>query len=60
MGSNGVGKSTLLHGIMGRSDPNVSGEITFMGSDPTELETDEKARLGMFVGFLSTQQVYLV
>ena len=40
-------------------DPNVSGEITFMGSDPTELETDEKARLGMFVDSC-TQQAYLV
>ena len=51
MGSNGVGKSTLLHGIMGRPDLNVSGEMTFMGSDLSELETDERARLGMFVGF---------
>ena len=45
MGSNGVGKSTLLHGIMGRPDLNVSGEMTFMGSDLTELETDERARM---------------
>ena len=57
MGSNGVGKSTLLHGIMGRPDLNVSGEITFMGSDLTELETDEKARLGMFVGFQAPTSV---
>ena len=57
MGSNGVGKSTLLHGIMGRPDLNVSGEITFMGSALTELETDEKARLGMFVGFQAPTSV---
>ena len=57
MGSNGVGKSTLLHGIMGRPDLNVSGEMTFMGSDLTELETDERARLGMFVGFQAPTSV---
>jgi Fe-S cluster assembly ATP-binding protein len=57
MGSNGVGKSTLLHGIMGRPDLNVSGDITFMGSDLLELETDERARLGMFVGFQAPTSV---
>ena len=57
MGSNGVGKSTLLHGIMGRPDLNVSGEMTFMGSDLAELETDERARLGMFVGFQAPTSV---
>ena len=48
----------MVHGE--DSDPNVSGEITFMGSDPIELETDEKARLGMLVDSKLTQQVYLV
>ena len=33
MGANGVGKSTLLHSIMGRPDLNVDGDISFMGSD---------------------------
>jgi Fe-S cluster assembly ATP-binding protein len=51
MGSNGVGKSTLLHGIMGRPDLDVSGDVDFNGVDLTELETDERAKLGIFIGF---------
>jgi len=51
MGSNGVGKSTLLHGIMGRPDLDVSGNIEFNGVDLTKLETDERAKLGIFIGF---------
>ena len=51
MGSNGVGKSTLLHGIMGRPDLDVSGNVEFNGVDVTELETDERAKLGIFIGF---------
>lgn len=51
MGSNGVGKSTLLHGIMGRPDLDVSGNVEFNGVDLTELETDERAKLGIFIGF---------
>ena len=51
MGSNGVGKSTLLHGIMGRPDLDVSGDVEFNGVDLTELETDERAKLGIFIGF---------
>lgn len=51
MGANGVGKSTLLHGIMGRPDLDISGAVEFNGTDLTELETDERAKLGIFVGF---------
>lgn len=51
MGANGVGKSTLLHGIMGRPDLETSGSIEFANTDLTELETDERANLGIFVGF---------
>tara|TARA_Y100000385_G_scaffold193670_1_gene200352 strand:- start:1129 stop:1824 length:696 start_codon:yes stop_codon:yes gene_type:complete len=51
MGANGVGKSTLLHGIMGRPDLDTSGAVEFNGTDLTELETDERANLGIFVGF---------
>jgi len=51
MGANGVGKSTLLHSIMGRPDLEVSGSIQFNNEDISELEVDERARLGMFVGF---------
>ena len=51
MGANGVGKSTLLHSIMGRPDLNVDGDISFMGSDISDLEVDQRAKLGLFVAF---------
>ena len=51
MGSNGVGKSTLLHSIMGRPDLDVQGTLELNGQDISELEVDERAKLGMFVGF---------
>ena len=52
MGSNGVGKSTLIHSLMGKPGlPEASGSASFQGSDINALETDERARLGMFVGF---------
>jgi|TARA_B100002019_G_scaffold291296_1_gene311081 Fe-S cluster assembly ATP-binding protein len=57
MGSNGVGKSTLLHSIMGRPDLEVSGELSFMGSDITELSVDQRARLGLFVAFQSPTSI---
>lgn len=57
MGSNGVGKSTLLHSIMGRPDLEVSGELTFMGSDISELTVDQRARQGMFVAFQSPTSI---
>lgn len=51
MGPNGVGKSTLIHSIMGRPDLDVSGDLSFMGSDISELTVDQRARLGMYVAF---------
>lgn len=50
MGPNGVGKSTLSKVIMG--DPNYTitrGEIIFNEKDITNLEVDERARLGIFM-----------
>jgi len=57
MGANGVGKSTLLHSIMGRPDLNVEGTLKFNGQDISELEVDERANLGMFVGFQAPTSV---
>lgn len=51
MGPNGTGKSTLSKVIMG--DPNYkieSGKIKFDGKDINDLEVDERARLGIFLG----------
>ncbi len=52
LGPNGAGKSTLTHVLMG--DPRykiVSGEILFEGKNILDLETFERARLGMFLSF---------
>lgn len=52
MGPNGAGKSTLSKVIMGSSDYEVvGGNIFFEGNDITNLTTDERARLGLFLSF---------
>lgn len=51
MGPNGVGKSTLSKVIMGHSDYKVTkGNIYFNNKLISELTTDERARLGIFLG----------
>ncbi len=50
MGPNGVGKSTLTKAIM--NDPNykvLNGDITFDGTSITDLTTDQRARMGLFL-----------
>lgn len=50
MGPNGVGKSTLSKVIMGDKNYKVdSGNIVFNDKDITDLEVDERARLGIFM-----------
>ena len=52
MGPNGSGKSTLGHVLAGRPGYNVTaGTATFLGQDLFELETEERARLGLFLAF---------
>jgi Fe-S cluster assembly ATP-binding protein len=52
MGPNGSGKSTLAKTLMGHPDYEVTGgEIIFKGRNLLELETDERARLGLFLAF---------
>ena len=52
MGPNGVGKSTLSKVIMGHNDYKViSGDILADGKSILELETDMRARMGMFLSF---------
>ena len=51
MGPNGTGKSTLTKIIMG--DPNykiISGDILFDNKSITNLEVNERANLGIFLG----------
>jgi|SRR3989344_3658081 len=52
MGPNGSGKSTLAMGILGHPAYKIeSGKIIFKGSVLNDLKTDERARLGIFLGF---------
>ncbi len=52
MGPNGSGKSTLGHVLAGRPGYEVSaGTVTFRGENLLELDTEERARLGLFLAF---------
>ncbi|NKB88927.1 MAG: Fe-S cluster assembly ATPase SufC [Acidobacteria bacterium] len=52
MGRNGSGKSTLAYVALGHPSYEVlEGQILYNGTDVTELNTDERARLGMFLAF---------
>jgi Fe-S cluster assembly ATP-binding protein len=52
MGPNGSGKSTLANAIMGHPNLEVTeGTIVFDGVDITEADTDERARMGLFMAF---------
>ena len=58
MGPNGVGKSTLTKVIMG--DPNykiLSGQILFDDNNITLLPVDERAKLGIFLGFQNPLEI---
>ncbi len=52
MGPNGSGKSTLSYVLSGHPAYEVTeGEILFEGTDISELEADERAKLGIFLAF---------
>jgi len=52
MGPNGSGKSTLANVVMGHPNLEVTeGRILFRGEDITEADTDERARMGLFMAF---------
>jgi Fe-S cluster assembly ATP-binding protein len=52
MGPNGSGKSTLASILAGRNLFNVTeGEVLYNGNDLLEMEPEERAREGIFLGF---------
>ena len=52
MGPNGSGKSTFANTLMGHPKYEVtSGDILFKGESILEKETDERARMGLFMAF---------
>lgn len=58
MGPNGTGKSTLASVIMGHPKYTVTkGEILLDGEDVLEMEVDERARAGLFLGMQHPAEV---
>jgi Fe-S cluster assembly ATP-binding protein len=52
MGPNGSGKSTLGHVLSGRPGYQITGgSVSFKGKDLLEMETEERAHLGLFLAF---------
>ncbi len=67
MGPNGSGKSTLAYALAGRPGYEVTrGRVTYEGRDLLALAPEERARLGVFLGFQypveipGVQNVYLL
>lgn len=51
MGPNGTGKSTLAQAIMGHPSYDVTeGEVLLDGENILEMEVDERAKAGLFLG----------
>ena len=52
MGPNGSGKSTLVNALMGHPLYTItSGSATLNGEEITNLDPDERAKVGLFLGF---------
>ncbi|MCP3981909.1 MAG: Fe-S cluster assembly ATPase SufC [bacterium] len=52
MGPNGSGKSTLANILSGREGYEVTdGSVTYCGQDLLEMETEDRAREGIFMAF---------
>ena len=52
MGPNGAGKSTLAQLLAGREGYEITeGSVTYNGTDLLELEPEERAQAGIFLGF---------
>jgi len=58
MGPNGSGKSTLANALMGHPKYTVTqGRVLIKGRDLLEMETDERARAGLFLAFQYPSEV---
>jgi Fe-S cluster assembly ATP-binding protein len=52
MGPNGTGKSTLALAIAGKEGYEITkGKVIYKGEDITEMAPEERARVGIFLGF---------
>jgi len=57
VGPNGCGKSTFAHGVMGRPDIKVGGKLKLNNIDLLDLETDERAKAGLFVSWQTPPEI---
>lgn len=58
MGPNGSGKSTLAKTLMGHPKYVVTeGQVKYQGKNVLELAPDERAKLGIFLGFQYPEEV---
>src|SRR5699024_3377400 len=58
MGPNGTGKSTLASAIMGHPSYEITqGSIELNGEDVLDMEVDERARAGLFLGMQYPSEV---
>ncbi|MEM8885935.1 MAG: ATP-binding cassette domain-containing protein, partial [Planctomycetota bacterium] len=51
IGPNGSGKSTFAHALAGRDGYEIGGEAVLDGVDLLELEPEDRAAAGVFMGF---------
>ncbi len=51
MGPNGSGKSTFAHALAGRDGYEIDGTVTLDGADLLDMEPEERAAAGIFMGF---------
>ncbi len=51
MGPNGSGKSTFAHALGGRDGYEIGGAATLDGADLLDMEPEQRAAAGLFIGF---------
>ncbi len=51
MGPNGSGKSTFAHTLAGRDGYEIGGTVTLDGANLLDMEPEERAAAGVFMGF---------
>ncbi|MFT6292823.1 MAG: Fe-S cluster assembly ATP-binding protein, partial [Ilumatobacter sp.] len=51
MGPNGSGKSTFAHSLAGRDGYEITGTATLDGANLLEMEPEQRAAAGVFLGF---------
>jgi Fe-S cluster assembly ATP-binding protein len=57
-GPNGSGKTTLISAVMGLEPYKITGgRITFLGRNITKMDVDQRAKMGLSIGFQSPPEI---